>query len=65
MPKKSGLNVLKEIMATNPNVRIIMIISNDDINLATQCIQQGALAYLMKPFDSSQVLISIKMALAE
>lgn len=66
MPKKSGLNVLKEIITTNPNARIVMITANDDIHLATQCIQQGALAYLMKPFDSSQqVLASIKMALAE
>ncbi len=66
MPKKSGLSVLKEIMSVNPNARIVMITANDDINLAAQCIQQGALAFLMKPFDSSQqVLASIKMALAE
>ncbi len=65
MPKKDGLDTIKEIMATNPNAKIVMITASDNLETITQCTEQGALAYLVKPFDSDQVLTSIAMALDE
>ena len=65
MPKKDGLDALKEIMAVNPNAKIVMITASDDLKTITKCIDHGALAYLVKPFDSDQMLASIAMALDE
>jgi len=65
MPKKDGLDTLKEIKAVNPNAKIVMITVSDDLETITKCIELGALAYLVKPFDSDQVLASIAMALDE
>jgi len=65
MPKKDGLDTLKEMMAVNPNAKIVMITASDDLKTITKCIEHGALAYLVKPFDSDQVLASIAMALDE
>jgi two-component system chemotaxis response regulator CheY len=65
MPKKDGLETIKEIMAVNPNAKIVMITASDNLETITQCTEQGALAYLVKPFDSDQVLTSIAMALDE
>ena len=65
MPKKDGLDTLKEIMSVNPNAKIVMITASDDLKTITKCIENGALAYLVKPFDSDQVLASIAMALDE
>ena len=65
MPKKDGLDALKEIMAANPNAKIVMITASDNLKTITQCTEEGAVAYLVKPFDSDQVLTSIAMALDE
>ncbi|HMK32476.1 MAG TPA: response regulator [Nitrosopumilaceae archaeon] len=59
MPKKDGLTALKEILATNPNAKIIMITASDNINTMTECISAGALAYLLKPFNFEDVLKTI------
>ena len=65
MPKKDGLDTLKEIIAANPNAKIVMITVTDNLKTISQCTKEGAIAYLVKPFDSDQVLTSIAMALDE
>lgn len=65
MPKKDGLDTLKEIIATNPNAKIVMITACDTLDTITHCTEEGALAYLIKPFDSEQVTTAIAMALDE
>ena len=65
MPKKDGLDTLKEIIATNPNAKIVMITASDNLDTITQCTENGALAYLIKPFDTEQVTTAIAMALDE
>ncbi|MEX2348214.1 MAG: response regulator, partial [Nitrosopumilaceae archaeon] len=37
MPKKDGLDTLKEIIATNPNAKIVMITASDNLDTITQC----------------------------
>ncbi len=59
MPKKDGLSALKEILATNPSAKIIMITASDNIKTMTDCIKAGALAYLLKPFNFEDVLKTI------
>ena len=64
MPKKDGLTALKEILAINPNAKIIMITASDNVNTMNQCINAGALAYLLKPFNFEEVLKTITQKLA-
>ena len=59
MPKKDGISALKEILNTNPNAKIIMITASDNINTMKECINSGALAYLLKPFNFEDVLKTI------
>ncbi|MBI3623435.1 response regulator [Candidatus Pacearchaeota archaeon] len=59
MPKKDGISVLREILNTNPNAKIIMITASDNINTMKECINSGALAYLLKPFNFEDVLKTI------
>ncbi|MEM4253194.1 MAG: response regulator [Candidatus Nitrosotenuis sp.] len=56
MPKKDGLTVVKEIMATHPNAKIILITASDNQSVINQCLQSGATAFISKPFDFDQVL---------
>ena len=59
MPKKDGVSALKEILATNPDAKIIMITASDNLSTMKECINSGALAYLLKPFNFEDVLKTI------
>ena len=63
MPKKDGLDTLKEIIATNPNAKIVMITASDNLKTMQDCLKAGALAYVLKPFDFDQVLKIISKSL--
>jgi len=56
MPKKDGLYTIKEIITNNPNAKIIMITASDDLKTMQDCLKEGALSYILKPFDFDQVL---------
>ena len=56
MPKKDGLVVIKEIIAQNPDAKIIIITANDDQKTIQQCLDSGASSFISKPFDFNNVL---------
>lgn len=59
MPKKDGISALKEILVTYPNAKIVMVTASDNASTMTECINSGALAYLLKPFNFEDVLKTI------
>ena len=63
MPKKDGLDTIKEIIPNNPNAKIIMITASDNLKTMQECLKEGALSYILKPFDFDQVLKIIVRAL--
>jgi two-component system, chemotaxis family, chemotaxis protein CheY len=62
MPKKNGLDVLKEIGGAG-STKIIMITVSDEQELIQDCTVLGASAYLVKPFDQKTVLNAISYAI--
>ena len=64
MPKKDGLTVLKEIIMSKPNAKIIMLTGNEDLLTIHKSSADGAQAYLMKPFDIKDVLDAITMVVS-
>jgi two-component system, chemotaxis family, chemotaxis protein CheY len=58
MPKKNGLDVLKEVKKIN-STKVIMITVSDEQELIQDCIKTGASAYLVKPFDYDMVIKAI------
>ncbi|PIW33206.1 MAG: two-component system response regulator [Nitrosopumilales archaeon CG15_BIG_FIL_POST_REV_8_21_14_020_37_12] len=65
MPKKDGLTVVKEVIASKPDAKIILVTASDDQKIIGQCMDAGALAYISKPFDFNNVLKSINDILAK
>lgn len=65
MPKKDGLTVVREIISTHPNAKIILVTASDDQKVIGQCLASGAHAYLSKPFDFNNVLQLITQVLAK
>lgn len=63
MPKKDGMFVLKEIMSSNPNAKIIMITADENFSTIHKSAETGAQAYIVKPFSFEDVLTAITMVL--
>ena len=51
LPDGDGLTVLKNLSKIAPNVPVIMITGGNDIKVAEECLQSGAVDYITKPFD--------------
>jgi two-component system, NtrC family, response regulator HydG len=51
MPELSGIDVLKEIAATEPECQVILMTGNASVDSAIEAVKAGALDYLSKPLD--------------
>lgn len=55
MPKKTGIEGLKEIRAIDQHVSIIMLTGFGSLETAQEAIRHGATDYLKKPFDTQKI----------
>ena len=58
-----GLELLKEIKATNPEIEAILLTAYGDLRSAVQAMKQGAFDYLAKPVDLEELELTIERAL--
>jgi response regulator RpfG family c-di-GMP phosphodiesterase len=63
MPGKSGIEILSEIRSGHPDTVVIMATAIIDINVAIQCLKQGAEDYICKPFNLEEVSLAVRRAL--
>ena len=62
MPKKTGLDVLKELYPNYPDMKVIMITANGTDDVYFDCIKYGATGYIDKPFEMKELLDQIAEA---
>lgn len=55
MPKLSGLELLRRIKVTQPQLPVIIVTVVDDIEKAVEATKSGAYSYLLKPLRSDQL----------
>src|SRR5262245_4648046 len=55
MPRMSGLELLKEVRASNPQMRFIMLTGRNDIDSVRTARAHGVDSYLLKPFSAEQL----------
>mgnify|MGYP003394116045 CR=1 FL=1 len=60
MPKVNGLDVLSEIKAKFPKVKIIMVTGYRSVETAAEATRLGASGYIVKPFKSEEILETVK-----
>lgn len=60
MPNKNGLEVLKEIKSLYSDIKVIIVTGYKSVELASEVTKHGASGYIIKPFDSAEVLKSVK-----
>ena len=53
---RSGIEALKSIKETNSQARIIIVSSDDNIDIMQKALQSGAVAYLSKPILLSELI---------
>jgi putative two-component system response regulator len=63
MPGKSGIELLPEIKSACPDTAVIMATAIIDINVAVECLKQGADDYICKPFNLEEVSLAVQRAL--
>ena len=63
MPHKPGDELLQIITNEFPDIPVIIITGNNDIETAVHCIKKGAFDYIVKPVDEGTLLESVKTLL--
>jgi DNA-binding NtrC family response regulator len=62
MPGMDGLEALRQIKCTSPDVEVIMLTGHANMEAAMQGMELGAFDYLMKPMDIDELLYKLQDA---
>jgi two-component system chemotaxis response regulator CheY len=65
MPRKSGLEALREIVALDGNAKVVMCSALGQEALVMEALESGATDFIVKPFKPDQALGVIEKALAK
>lgn len=63
MPGESGLDLVTHVLASYQDTAAVMVTGLDNPQLATTALELGAYGYIIKPFESNEVLINVVNAL--
>lgn len=64
MPRQTGVDMLQQIHAINPDFPVIMMTGEPNIESSVEALKSGAYDYLSKPIDMNELYLSIGKALA-
>mgnify|MGYP003313033702 CR=1 FL=1 len=64
MPDLNGVDALKEILAVNPQARVVMLTTSDTEEDVFRSIEQGAFGYVMKESPIEIIIAAIRSAMA-
>ena len=65
MPNVDGVTALKRMMAVDPAARVVMVSAVDQKDKLAECIQSGAIDFIVKPFSPERVLRTLAKAKEE
>ena len=63
MPNIDGLEVLRRVKETHPDVDVIMVTGLSQIDTAVQAMKLGAFDYISKPFEPDELKLVVQRAL--
>ncbi|MBL8074785.1 MAG: response regulator [Nitrospira sp.] len=63
MPGESGMDLVRHTLSAHPHTAAIMVTGLDSSVLANAALDVGAFGYIVKPFESNEVLIDVANAL--
>jgi DNA-binding NtrC family response regulator len=63
MPRLDGMDLLRHVRAHHPDVAVVMITGVPDVQAAVNCLSNGAMDYLTKPFHLEEVRARVSQAM--
>jgi DNA-binding NtrC family response regulator len=63
MPEVSGLELLPLIVKEYPDIPVILVTANDEIDTVVEAMKMGAFDYLVKPVEASRLVACVRKAL--
>ena len=60
MPKMNGIDALGEIMKIDPNAKVIMCSDQKYESMIMMALKKGAKDFVIKPFNSYDILLAVK-----
>ncbi len=63
LPDVEGTDLIEEILASRPELPVIMITAYSSVDTAVTAMKLGACDYISKPFDMDQIVASVRNAL--
>ncbi len=60
MPDMTGIDLLRRLKETNPDLPVIIITGHGEISLAVEAMKIGAVDFLEKPFDDDQLIAAVR-----
>jgi FixJ family two-component response regulator len=64
LPDINGISLLRQLVAAEPGLPVVMITGDQDPELRRQALQAGAAVVLAKPFAEERLLDEVRRALA-
>lgn len=64
MPRRSGIEALQDIIAENPQARVVMVSALGQDSLVLEAVEAGARDFIVKPFKEDKVLDVIRRVAA-
>ncbi|MBE0476895.1 MAG: response regulator [Coriobacteriia bacterium] len=63
MPEMNGIEALREIRRSDPHAKILMVSAMGQQQMIVEALESGALDFLVKPFQPTKVLETVKKCL--
>ncbi len=63
MPERTGIELLRDIMAAFPDVAVILVSGQNDTSLVRKALKNGAYDYLVKPATAGEIVTTVFGAL--
>ena len=63
LPQLSGLEILRRVKDTKPYIPVIMVTAYGTIKQAVEALKEGAMDYVVKPFDVEELKIIVSQGL--
>lgn len=63
MPRLDGMDLLRHVRAHHPDIAVVMITAVPDVQAAVNCLSNGAMDYLTKPFHLEEVRARVSQAM--
>ncbi|WP_434938422.1 sigma-54-dependent transcriptional regulator [Shewanella sp. HL-SH8] len=65
LPDMSGMDILLQVQQSHPEMTVIMITAHGTIDIAVDAMRSGAFDFLVKPFDSKRLAITVRNAMKQ